>query len=94
MSAAASRRHVDGVVSRSAVSLMWEIVACGGFNIETLVGLSVLTVGAPSTRKFKDRSFLYKHNLERLKEKDSERNATEEAATPDAEWRSADRGGR
>ena len=74
------------------------IVACGGFNIETLVGLSVLTVtltvGAPSTRKFKDRSFLYKHNLERLKEKDSERNATEEAATPDAEWRSADRGGR
>jgi hypothetical protein len=30
---------------------MWEIVACGGFNIETLVGLSVLTVGgAPSTR--------------------------------------------
>ena len=38
----------------AAVSLMWEIVACGGFNIETLVGLSVLTVGAPSTRKFKD----------------------------------------
>ena len=71
---------------------MWEIVACGGFNIETLVGLSVLTValtvGAPSTRKFKDPFCRnsYKHNLERLKEKE-ERNATEEAATPGRRWR-------
>ena len=47
---------------------MWEIVACGGFNIETLVGLSVLTVGAPSTRK-DPRSFCIKRSKNVVEER-------------------------